>query len=153
MFKLINVENNIELEMVVAGYQFPNSIDDNWCNIKIFIKQADAIFKIVDPALKTTELKIIHEWFKCLAERRLPNYAQLCFIEPCLEFEFLACTNDTVRISINLDHEMKPDFVMTQFGISTLEWSMVFELSKQNIDKITSGIEDALKSYPVRGKS
>ncbi|MFC6633704.1 hypothetical protein [Microbulbifer taiwanensis] len=151
MFKLSNVENKVELELSVEGYQFPESPKDDWCIIKVIVKQDEDTFEAEDPALETTELLSILEWFRCLSERRLPRYARLCFTEPCLEFEFLACTDSSVRISIHLSYELKPNFDLKQFGQRPSEWGVVFELDESEFNKVISGVESALVKCPVRG--
>lgn len=153
MFKLSNVENKVGLELSAEGYQFPESPKDDWCFVKVIVKQGKDTFEAVDPALETTELVNILEWFKCLSERKLPRYARLCFTEPCLEFEFLACTDSSVRISIHLSHELKPSFDLKQFGLPPSGWGLVFELRENEVYKVISGIEETLLRYPVRDLS
>jgi hypothetical protein len=92
-------------------------------------------------------------WFKCLAERKLPRYAQLSFTEPCLEFEFLTCRDHSVRISINLSHEMKPNFDLNQIGFPPSDWRLVFDLGANEFSKVISDLEAVLLKYPVRGQS
>jgi len=153
MFNLLNVENKVELELSVENYQFPDSPKDDWCFVKTVVKQGDDTFEVIDPALETTELLSMLEWFRCLAGRKLPRYARLSFTEPCLEFEFLACRGDSVRIAINLSHEMKPNFDLKQFGLPPSEWKVVFELEKNDFDKVIPGIEAAIMRCPVRDQS
>ncbi|AWF80220.1 hypothetical protein BTJ40_05015 [Microbulbifer sp. A4B17] len=153
MFKLSNVENKVELELSVEGYQFPESPKDDWCFIKLIVKQGKDTFEAVDPALETTELMRILEWFRHLSERRLPRYTRLSFTEPCLEFKFLACTDSSVRISIHLSHELKPNFELKQFGRPPSDWRVVFELKEKEFNKVISGVESALLRCPVRDQS
>ena len=152
MFKLQNVENRVALELLIEGYQFPDVADDDWCLVRAVVTQGDDVFEVVDPALETTDIIRILDWFKCLAARKLPRSGKLSFIEPCLTFEFLACREDAVRISISLSHEMKPDFVMRQFGLKTSDWKVVFELGNEQFNKIIADIEAVLQRCPVRDK-
>jgi hypothetical protein len=153
MFKLNNVENKVELELSIKGYQFPENPKDDWCFVKVFVKQGTDTFEALDPALETTELLSILEWFRCLSERKLPRYARLCFTEPCLEFEFLACTESSVRISVHLNHELRPNFDLKQFGLPNSEWIIIFDLGEGQFNKIISGVEKALLRCPVRNQS
>ncbi|MDH3348015.1 MAG: hypothetical protein OEM02_07940 [Desulfobulbaceae bacterium] len=43
MIELKNVENNVRLRCEVVGYQFPGSPEDNWCLLKVEIKQGDQL--------------------------------------------------------------------------------------------------------------
>lgn len=153
MFKLSNVENKVALELAIEGYQFPDSPKDDWCLVKVIVKQGEDTFEAVDPALETTELLRVIEWFRCISRRKLPRYARLSFTEPCLEFKFLACTDDAVRISIHLSHELKPNFKLKQLGLSLSKWNVVFELGENEFNEIISGIEAALQRFPVRNQS
>ncbi|WP_444901475.1 hypothetical protein ACJJIG_18585 [Microbulbifer sp. SSSA007] len=153
MFKLSNVENRVDLELSIEGYQFPDSPTDDWCFVRILVKQDDDTYEVIDPALEATELHCILKWFRCLSERKLPRYAQLTFTEPCLEFKFLACTDSSVRVSICLSHELKPSFDLKQFGLSASDWSVVFELGDSEFNRIISDIEKTLLRYPIRDQS
>src|SRR3990167_2672445 len=141
MIELINVDNKVQLELTVEGYQFPDSSEDNWCMVRCFVKHGEHSFEVYDPALETRDVQSIHDWFLCLAELQLPRYAKLSFTEPCLEFEFLACRNDSVRIAINLSRKLKPNFSLNQFGLSRSDWRVVFELNANEFEKAISGIE------------
>jgi hypothetical protein len=153
MIKLTNVENKVELELTIEGYQFPDSPEDDWCLVKVSVKQNVENFNVVDPALESKEMIAILDWFKCLAARKLPRYAQLSFTEPCLAFQFLSCRDDSVRIAICLSHEMKPDFDLKQFGVSSSEWCVIFDLRNHDFNEIISSIEASVARYPVRGQT
>ena len=153
MFELSNVENKLDFKCQIIGYQFPDSKRDDWCLLKLKVKQGEHYFEQTDPAIETTELERLYDWFKCLSERRLPRFARLSFTEPCISFEFLACTDDSIRISINLSHELKPEFELNQFGFCNNDWKIVFNLDEENISKILENIRQTLELFPVRGKS
>lgn len=151
MFKLKNVEGNIDFSLEVIGYQFPDSKKDDWCFLKVKIDQGDNRCELVDPALETTELVQLLRWFSSLAEGRLPRYSCLTFTEPCLSFDFLAFNDGVVRISINLSHELKPPFKIKQFRAMSEDWNVVIELRANDFANIRGGIKSALEKYPVRG--
>ncbi|MEM8561045.1 MAG: hypothetical protein AAGF57_02365 [Pseudomonadota bacterium] len=153
MFKLLNVENRVELALSIEGYQFPDSPKDDWCFVKVIVNQDNNSFEAIDPALETTDLLRTLEWFRCLAKRKLPRYARLSFTEPCLEFEFLACKEYSVRISGRLSRELKPNFDLKQFGLPPSEWKVVFELGANEFEKVISGIEAKTLQYHVRAQS
>jgi len=153
MLELSNVENKVDLKCQITGYQFPDSKRDDWCLLKVEVKQGEQYFERIDPAIETTELERLYDWLKCLSERRLPRFARLSFTEPCISFEFLACADDSIRISINLSHELKPEFELSQFGFRNNDWKIVFNLDDENISKILENLRRTLKLFPVRGKS
>jgi len=150
MIELENIENHVKLKCEVVGYQLPDNLEDNWCLLKLEIKQGDKFFEIIDPALETTELVELCEWFKSLSKNRLPRYAKLDFTEPCISFEFLACKNECVRISVELSHEFEPTFKLEQFQSKQSDWVIVFELNDKDFEKTIGGIEAAISHFPTR---
>jgi len=151
MFKLINVENKVELGCSVVGYQFPDNPSDDWCMLEISVMQNGQEFHKTDPALEAQELVCLREWFECLSSKILPRYSRLSFTEPCIGFEFLAHHDGLVRIAIHLAHELKPPFLLEQFRASSDEWRIVFELDVEDFRAILSGINSAISTFPVRG--
>ena len=150
MFDLMNLENSVQLKCDVIGYQFPDSARDNWCLIKAVVKQGEEIFEVVDPALEATEIVTLYKWFKCLSSRELPRFACQSFTEPNLEFEFLACKEETVRIAIHLELEMKPEFKLKQFKSISKKWDVVFELTPDDFKSVLTGMEFAMEQFPIR---
>lgn len=153
MIELTNIEHNVILKCDIVGYEFPDSPGDNWCLLRVEVRQGNKSFERIDPALETTELLDLCEWFRCLSESRLPRYSRLTFTEPCISFEFLACKDDQVRISVELSHELKPDFELEQFQSKHSEWTIVFELNSKDFEKTLTGIKEAINQYPMREKS
>jgi len=152
MFNLKNTENDIELDLRIVGYQFPDALEDNWCLLKAAVRQGEKFIDISDPALEADDIVSILSWFVRLSEHKLPRFGLLSFIEPCIEFEFLACDKYSVRISVNLNNEMKPNFELSQFGITSNNWNIVFDLNEDDFKSIIAGIEEAMQQYPVRVK-
>lgn len=150
MIEFINVDKNVKVKCDIVGYQFPDNFKDNWCLLRVEIKQGDQVFEKVDPALEANELIELCEWFKCLSNNRLPRYAKLTFAEPCLSFEFLACSNNHVRISVELSHELKPEFELEQFNTKHSEWIIVCELDSKDFEKVIKCIEATIDLYPIR---
>ena len=151
MLELKNVEGNVKFNCEVIGYQFPASKKDDWCLLKVAIEQAGDHCELIDPAIETTELEQLYNWFSCLAEKTLPRYAHLTFTEPCISFEFLAYRNGLVRMAVHLGHELTPNFKLKQFRSEVSEWVIIFELAEIQFKDILEGIQATLSKYPVRG--
>ena len=152
MLKLKNVDDQIELELSIIGYDPPQSATTNWINLRIVVKQGDDTFDREFPALETTDFVQLLDWFQQLANRQLPRYARLSFTEPGIEFEFLACKEPTVRIAIILEHELAPRFRIKQFNLpfESPEWGIVFELGDNDFCAIIDNLEQIEADYPVR---
>ena len=153
MLNLTNIDNKVQLGLSITGYEFPEQPGDNWLMIMVTVAQAEKVFESADPALQTTDLVDLHDWFECLSSNRLPRYSRLTFIEPCLEFEFLAREESTVRIAIKLNHELKPAFNLEQFGRASENWSIVFNIGKSEFSGILKSLSLAIQQYPIRSKS
>lgn len=111
MFDAANVEDHVHLRCEVVGYQFPATADDDWCLVRVSVRQGQDMFERVDAALEAGELVSMRNWFRALSEDRLPRVARLEFTEPCLSFEFLARDENGVRFAVNLDAELRTLFL------------------------------------------
>jgi hypothetical protein len=148
----MNIENTVKLECSLVGYEFPENSEDNWLLVRVKVTQGKNIFERVDAALETMDLVRLLQWFTCLSENRLPRYAHVNFTEPCMSLAFLACQENRVRISIELSHELKPNFALEQFRAKHTEWNIVFDLTSHDFEAIIEGIQSAMHHYPIRGK-
>ena len=153
MIELTNIENKVSFICEIIGYEFPDIPDNDGCLLRVRIKEGDNFFEVVDPALEATELIYIFEWFQSLSKNRLPRYAHLTFTEPCISFNYLSIKDDIIKISVELSHELKPDFKLDQFGFYDFEWDIVFELSSVDFKQILKSINTTILKYPRRGKS
>jgi len=153
MLELKNMEGHVSIKCEIVSYEFPENPADDWCLLRVKIKQGENAFEKVDPALEARDVAQLYNWFKSLSENRLPRFAHLEFTEPCISFEFLACKNERVRFSINLSHELKPNFELEQFNSSNTDWCIVFELNTDGFSEVLKGIERTINKYPSRVKS
>jgi len=152
MFEISNKENDISFYWEVVGYQFPDIPTDDWCLVKIKVKQGGHIFEKIDPAIEAKEIKGLHDWFEFLANDALPSYVILDFIEPCISFSYLACGIGKVRVSVNLSHELEPDFGLVQFQTEFDKWNIIFNLDSSELQQILKALENTMEKYPVRSR-
>ncbi len=159
MLTLKNKEFGTELILKVVDYQFPNYPNDDWCMISAKVTQGKNLFEVTDPALETTDLQQLLKWFQCLSARKLPQYATLCFTEPCLTFEFIRSEKDWVRISIKLDYEMKPNFLLEQLfnfddedTIDDYDFEMIFDLTQDDFSAVIASLQETIKEFPIRDR-
>lgn len=150
MFDAANIEGRVHLRCEVVGYQLPATLDDDWCVVRVSVRQGQALFERVDAALEASELVEIRDWFRALAVDRLPRYAHLSFTEPCLGFEFLARDDAGVRFAVHLGHELRPPFALEQLGGVDDEWIVVFHLSAPRLTAVADAVEAAIARFPTR---
>lgn len=152
MLELENVDKSVKFKCQVIGYQFPTveNDDSNWCLLEVNVTHSEKTFHKVDPAIATQDLASLYDWFSCLSTNTLPRFALLQFIEPCISFEFLAKHNDTVRFSVNLSHELKPNFNICQFGRESDDWRIVFEINESDFEKVLADLKGTIDKFPAR---
>jgi hypothetical protein len=153
MFHASNIDGSVHLDCAVVGYQFPDIPDDDWCLVRVAVRHGQKTFEKVDPALEATELLSLRDWFRSLANDRLPRYAHLEFTEPCLGFEFLAKDDTGVRFAVHLRDELRPTFDLEQFSCVTAAWAVVFHFDAERLASVASAIEATLDRWPIRADS
>jgi hypothetical protein len=149
MFDAVSMDGGVHLAFGVTGYEFPDIADD-WCLVRVAVRQGGESFEAVDPAIEATELPAIRDWFRALAADRLPRYATLGFTEPCLAFEFLARDDAGVRFAVHLCGELRPRFPLRQLGFEDAEWRVVFHFTPVRLGAVAASAEAALGQFPVR---
>ena len=149
MFDAVSLDDGVHLAFGVIGYEFPDMADD-WCHVRVAVRQGAESFQAVDPALEATELPAIRDWFRALAADRLPRYATLSFTENCLAFEFLARDDAGVRFAVHLCGELRPPFSLRQFTYEDAEWHIVFHFTPERLAAVAAAAEATLGRFPAR---
>ena len=150
MLELANTDETVHLKCEVLGYQFPDAERDDWCMIRVQIRQGDASFEGVDPALEAIDLPSIRDWLMCLKNGRLPRWAHLTFTEPCLGLEFLAREQTGVRIAVHLGGALRPPFPLEWLGMAWDSWQVVAVLDRDELGAMVAGVERTMSQFPVR---
>lgn len=152
MLDVTNIDRNVRVRCEVTAYQFPRSAADDWCMVRVAIEQGPDSFDRSDPALEAGDITKVRDWFGALAEDRLPRYAHLTFIEPCLSFRFLARESGGVRIALDLAAELRPPFPLVQLSRASKEWSIVALLAPDRLAAVAAACDEASRRFPVRSK-
>lgn len=153
MIEITNTEQNVRLKMQIVGYESPDDPTEDWLMVAVDVDHQGRHFAQVDPALEVPDLERLERWFISLAKRQLPRWSHITFTEPCVAFAFLAFHEPTVRISIMLDYELRPPFMLNQFGSRTRRWGIICDLTDSDFANIISGIQKARDRYPSRHAS
>lgn len=109
-------------------------------------------FEKLDPALEAGELVSIRDWFRSLADDRLPRWAHLTFTEPCLGFEFLARDAAGVRFAVDLRAELRPQFRLRQLSAATEQWVVVFHFDAERLALVADAVDGLVAEFPVRSR-
>jgi hypothetical protein len=152
MLDLDDIDGSVHVRCDVTAYQFSTSRADDWCLVRVVVAQGADSFEKVDPALEAGDILRIRDWFRALAEDRLPRYAHLDFIEPCLSFEFLGATSEGVRLAVHLGAELRPPFPLRQLSHVSDDWAVVFVLASAQLHAVADACEEAGRRLPVRSR-
>lgn len=153
MIKLSSPKGPTELELAISGYEESDNPHNNWYMVRVFVSQRGQSFETVFPAIETTELPGLFEWFQTLSQLRLPSMIRHFFTESCLEFEYIRWRDGVVMIGVSLRHEMKPPFSLKAKKGRDDDWWCSFELSPRDFLTINNYLKSIMKSYPVRGRN
>lgn len=67
-------KNGNRFELTITGYQFPETVDDewdsNWLNIRIDVKSDWGTWHATDPSLLTDDVEGLAGWLEAVAEGR-----------------------------------------------------------------------------------
>ena len=148
----LNIDGGVHLQCSVAGYQFPKKLHDDWCFVRVAIRQGSRVFEKIDPALEAHDLSRIRNWFRALADLRLPRVAHLTFVEPCLGFEFLGHDEHGVRFAVHLGAELRPPFSLEQLSEISKEWVVVFRFDAQQLADVASAVDTLCETFAVRSR-
>jgi hypothetical protein len=119
---------------------------------RVVVQQGSRSFEKVDPALEAHDLQRIRNWFRALAELRLPRVAHLTFIVPCLSFDFLASNERGVRFAVHLGAELRPPFPLEQLEMVDKDWAIVFCFDPQQLAAIADATDILCTRFVVRSR-
>ena len=149
MIELTDITKTVNLQFDIVGYEFPDS-KDNWCLLKVIVQQSGNRFEKNDPALEIADLRTLYNWFNDLSKSQLPSDAKLRFTEPCFSLAFISYKNQIVTISITLSCELEPDFCLDAPYELQDNWTIFFELSKDNLATILEHLKQWIVKFPYR---
>ena len=149
MIELTDITKTVNLQFNIVGYEFPDSKDD-WCLLKVIVQQSGNRFEKTDPALEIADLRTLYNWFNDLSKSQLPSDAKLRFTEPCFSLAFISYKNQIVTISITLSCELEPDFCLDAPYELQDNWTIFFELSKDNLATILEHLKQWIVKFPYR---
>jgi len=151
MIKLKSVKGHSELELSVLGYESPDNPHCNWYMVRALVSKKNETFETVFPALETTDLPHLVQWFENLFHLKLPSARRKYFTEPCIEFEYLSWQEGAVWISVTLHQEMKPLF--SSNDCKGDNWSLISKLSSKDFSSIIKNMKLIMEKYPIRGNA
>ncbi len=151
------INDRFHLEMSVAGYEFPDIVDDfedaNWLVIRITLQSAHGAWRwqVEDAGALTWELDGCIYWLRELGHGR-PVAGETCgFSEPDISFETIRSDEgDMIGLAVYLMDEFQPPtkvLVPRQNNVVALR----FYTPPDVLLAFADGLADSLARFPRRG--
>jgi len=145
---IIGIDNQ-RVEIKITSYQFPKTSkyeeDRNWLNVFLKVESNQGNWETIDPALTTSDLIEIKNWFEQILKNGKPKENNLDFIEPNLSFEFLDNLEQQNLIRVIFDLEFRPVNYK-----EVIDYYVDFEATQKNIEKLITEIDSQIVNYPIR---
>lgn len=152
------VNDRFELYMSVAGYEFPdvvdNADDSNWLVIRLALQSVHGAWnwQVQDAGALTWELADCVDWLTQLSQAQ-PVAEESCgFSEPDIRFETIRNGDEQIiGLSVHLMDEFQPPtkvLVPRENNIVTLR----FHTPPEVLQIFAESLSDDLTRFPVRGK-
>jgi hypothetical protein len=149
MMRLVG-EDNIELELGIDGYQFPDASehwDANWLLVRGRVAHPRGPWSFSDPCLTTSEVEQLAAWLDSIVAGR-PSPDARYFVEPNLRFAYVASPVPTVEVT--LAYESAPPW-LTDRGDRLDGVAVTFPLSMNDLKEASRSLRHLLTEFPPRG--
>jgi len=149
---LVGREGN-ELELSIAGYQFPEEHrdpwDSNWLLVAVRLVAPQGSWEVVDPCLTTWEAKRLVSWLVHAAARD-PAAVPMTFTEPNLTVTARARTSAPLRVHVRacLALELRPPW-STATGSDGL--CVDLDVERGDLARAAASMLADLVRFPQRG--
>ena len=150
--------DRFQLQMSVAGYEFPDVLDDpsdaNWLVIWLALQSLHGAWcwQVEDAGCLTWELDDCISWLRQLSKGELVDSESCGFSEPDIRFETIRDDDGhMVGLSFNLMDEFQPPtkvLVPRENNIVTLR----FHTPPEVLDEFAASLAADLATFPVRGE-
>ena len=143
-----------ELELAIAGYQFPDEERDPWDSngllVSVRVLSPEGSWSVVDPCLTTWEAKRLVSWLVHAAARE-PSTAASSFIEPNLTVLAGPVAGDpnAVHVRASFALELRPPWAHTAAGSDHL--TVDLEVRRGDLARAAASLLSDLVDFPQRG--
>jgi hypothetical protein len=143
-----------ELELRIAGYQFPDEErdpwDSNWLLVSLRALSPEGTWAVEDPCLTTWEAKRLVSWLVHAAARE-PSAVPMTFTEPNLTVVAgpVAGDPDAVHVRASFALELRPPWAHTVAGSDNL--TVDLEVRRGDLARAAASLLSDLVQFPQRG--
>ena len=143
-----------ELELAIAGYQFPDEErdpwDSNWLLVSLRVLSPEGSWAVEDPCLTTWEAKRLVSWLVQAAARE-PSAVPMTFTEPNLTVVAGPVAGDPNRVHVRASFalELRPPWAHTVVGSDNL--TVDLDVRRGDLARAAASILTDLIQFPQRG--
>lgn len=143
-----------ELELRIAGYQFPEEErdpwDSNWLLVSVRVLSPEGSWSVEDPCLTTWEAKRLVSWLVQAAARE-PSAVPITFTEPNLTVVAGAVAGDpnAVHVRAAFALELRPPWARTAAGSDDL--TVDLDVRRGDLARAAASLLSDLVDFPQRG--
>jgi hypothetical protein len=143
-----------ELELAIAGYQFPDDERDPWdCNsllVAVRVLAPEGSWSVVDPCLTTWEAKRLVSWLVHAAGRE-PSPVPITFAEPNLTVTARSVAGAAHRVQVRASFalELRPPWAHTAAGSDHLVVDL--DVGRGDLARAAASLLEDLAEFPQRG--
>lgn len=149
--------DRFQLEMTIAGYEFPDVIDEfedaNWLNIRVSLHMVHGAWRwqVEDAGALTWEIEGCVRWLRQLAAGEAVERETWRFSEPDIALQAVRGeAGSVVALNIHLMDEFQPPtkvIIPREANIVTLR----FHASSETLLDVANGLAADLAAFPQRG--
>ena len=143
-----------ELELAIAGYQFPDEArdpwDSNWLLVSVRVLSPEGSWAVDDPCLTTWEAKRLVSWLVHAAAREA-SAAPMTFTEPNLTVIAGPVAGDpnAVHVRASFALELRPPWARTAAGSDNLTVDLI--VRRGDLARAAASLLSDLVEFPQRG--
>jgi hypothetical protein len=130
----------VELKVLNNKNGLANFSDTDWLKMHFNVQSKFGNWQVTDESLMLFEFKELINWFKDLAQNKLPKHPELFFTEPNLEFRLVSFADDLKKIKLVFSAELWQSVVP-----SDEDEYLEFRFSNHDLSKIASELEGELQ--------
>ena len=153
---LLRGREGTELELGIAGYQFPEERfdpwDSNWLLVAVRVRAAEGSWEVVDPCLTTWEGAELARWLGAIARRPdLLAARPLTLTEPNLTVTAAARRGEPERVAVRACFalELRPPWLKSAAGSANL--CVDLDVDRTQLARAATDLRADLARFPQRG--
>lgn len=153
---LLRGRQGTELEVTIAGYQFPAQEHDPWDSnallVSVRVRAPEGSWEVVDPCLTTWEGAQLTRWLAAVARRAdLLAGRPLTLNEPNLTITATPQRGEAHRVAVRACFalERRPPWLKSAAGSANL--CVELDVDRAQLDRASSDLRDDLARFPQRG--